>query len=565
MKLKGANLVPAVLACLVGPSLLAQLKVTANAEEVAIGEELAVSATWTGAGPMPQLEWTLEPAWAGKLTLGAPGQATYTPSPFLLEAETITVRVRAVAGASSGDPAPEVKVSFQATHRRDSGKDKILGDQRGRTKVMEPHLGLLAGSPAEAGWSMGRGQAVRFRLLKHLVFAGDHPDPAIRGRWLALNWHGQAAVVGLDGQCADWSLTAEWMSEDGDTRRPLYGCSGIAIRPGSSGDAWEAAIAVGQLQRILGVDAKGKVSILAGRERSDGEGEPSLDGPIDKATFQDLGGVAYGLDGALYVAEKHAIRKIHQGQVTTLAGELRGEYPESMPIQDGQGTGASFSRLGAMAVDPGTGDLLVLDLNSVRRVTKEGVVSTLAGGMEEGFLDWHPAKAGETFGLQGKACFRGGGSIHVAGGKAYIADTMNNAVRILDLATGALKTLVGGGEQKGFQAGRIAAGKEVPGEVLATTPHPSKLAFDPEGHCLLALGPRMDEPSYIVELVLDPEDMPGPAAGAGRPDPGDGKAAGGLETKAEVVKVRSAAMGPARSQRGRLRMNPELLPAMNQI
>jgi hypothetical protein len=68
------------------------------------------------------------------------------------------------------------------------------------------------------------------------------------------------------------------------------------------------------------------------------------------------------------------IRRIFQGEVRTLAG-----CPGSNVGWDGKGEEAGFQEPGRIACDPRTGNLLVVDRNSIRLVTLAEEVTTLAG------------------------------------------------------------------------------------------------------------------------------------------------------------------------------------------
>jgi hypothetical protein len=559
--------------CLAGTSLLAQVQLSADRNHLTVGDSLALTATWSGAGPMPPLEWSLAPDAPGLLTPGEAGRATYT-LPFLLKAQMVTVQVRAAAAGLPGTPVPQASIRLRAEHSA-SDMEKILeslvSGYLGRSQIMESRMELLAGShsqhPGQGSLVMGKGTQARFGSIAHLAYAGDHPSPAIRGKWLVLEDKvGHVAVLGQDGQCTAWvgaqepkgatpfagggfGLTDATNPCDGPAAEARFSNpSAIAVRPGGQGDTWQAAIADTNHFRIGLLDAKGNVTTLAGRSRDLLSDEPIVDGPVEMATFSRPTGVAYGLDGALYVADHTTLRRIHQGAVTTLAGRPPGSFTEER-IQDGTGADASFADLTSLALDPRTGDLLVTDSESVRRVTPEGVVTTLAGGEQKGFEDWQKQapEAGRVDAMKGVPCLSHPWGLLVAGGKAYIADHWNSAVRILDLDTGMLKTLVGVGKQEAFKPGRLPAGKDLPEGQRAQILYPTAMAMDPEGRMVLALTAPGHRGALVADLVLDPEDMPRLETGSTQQDRGHGlTATGGVERKDSVVEgVRLAKDGPA--------------------
>ena len=101
----------------------------------------------------------------------------------------------------------------------------------------------------------------------------------------------------------------------------------------------------------------------------------SADGPGQTATFQGPAGITRDASGTLYVTDNLTIRRITaDGTVTTLAGSAN-----QFGLTDGTGAAARFYGPFGIAIGP-DGDLYVADTVSVRRVTSAGVVTTYAGG-----------------------------------------------------------------------------------------------------------------------------------------------------------------------------------------
>jgi DNA-binding beta-propeller fold protein YncE len=158
------------------------------------------------------------------------------------------------------------------------------------------------------------------------------------------------------------------------------------------------------------------VTVLAG----DGVAE-WRDGDAYRARFTDPFGVAAAADGTIYVADgigSHRIRAISaDGRVTTVAGGERG-------FADGIGAEARFDTPSALAV-AGDGTIYVADTgnNAIRRITRDGSVTTLAGGGAAGFRD----------GAATEAQFNGPIGVAVSSaGRVFVADTYNDRIRVVE-------------------------------------------------------------------------------------------------------------------------------------
>ncbi|WP_394779517.1 gluconolaconase [Undibacterium sp.] len=168
------------------------------------------------------------------------------------------------------------------------------------------------------------------------------------------------------------------------------------------------------------------------------------DGKAAGARFADPFGLAVDPVGNLYVADagdNNRIRKITpDGIVTTLAGGAEG-------MADGQGAAASFNTPSGLAID-GAGNLYVADTgnNAIRKISAQGLVTTLAGDGKAGYRD----------GAAAQAQFNGPIGVAVDGkGNVYVADTYNDRIRLIT-ADGQVKTLAGG-DAPGYQDGPAMA------------------------------------------------------------------------------------------------------------
>jgi sugar lactone lactonase YvrE len=179
-------------------------------------------------------------------------------------------------------------------------------------------------------------------------------------------------------------------------------------------------------QRPLGAGWPATVIVLAG------DGNPGVrDGAAFSARFSDPFGVAAARDGSIYVADAGDAQRIRRvspdGIVSTIAGGEQG-------YANGLGPSARFSTPSGLALAP-DGTLYVADTgnNAIRRITPDGVVSTLAGGLSAGYRD----------GPSNDARFNGPVGVTVdGGGRVIVADTYNDRIRAVQ-PDGTVTTLAG--------------------------------------------------------------------------------------------------------------------------
>jgi hypothetical protein len=169
------------------------------------------------------------------------------------------------------------------------------------------------------------------------------------------------------------------------------------------------------------------------------------------------------------------------GRVTTLAGR-----PSTVPLRtgllgppvDGPGDHAEFQMLRALALDPDTGDLYVVDGHAIRRVhrAKHGwrVATVLGNPHYPGF---------EVDGQQpvplGRPCLWNPMGLQIRNGQLFIADCDNNAVRMFDLEKRTLLTLVGRLSRRETNYGSVLPYD--PGSASASLDHPHRMAIGATG------------------------------------------------------------------------------------
>ena len=228
-------------------------------------------------------------------------------------------------------------------------------------------------------------------------FWRERPVPPLDANWTAV-----VTVLAGDGVAG---------VRDGDPARAHFSDPfGIAVAP-------DGAVLVADgvdSHRIRRIAPDGSVSTLAGAA-------PGLiDGTAANARFDTPSGVATGADGTVYVADtgNNAIRRIApDGTVSTIAGGGTSGYV------DGTGAAARFNGPIALTVSP-TGDIIVVDTynDRVRLVRPDGRVSTVAGSGLLGMADGSAADA--RFDTPCGVAIDQRGNI-------YIADTGNNAIRVI--------------------------------------------------------------------------------------------------------------------------------------
>ena len=156
-----------------------------------------------------------------------------------------------------------------------------------------------------------------------------------------------------------------------------------------------------------------------------GDGSPNM--------LADPYGITVADDGTVYVADAGESNRIQmigpEGGVSTLAGGSEG-------FADGAGAQASFNTPSGLARDA-DGNLYVADTgnNRIRKVTPEGVVSTVAGD----------GTAGNADGPAAQAQFNGPIGVAVdKQGNIYVADTYNDRIRKIS-SDGHVITIAGAG------------------------------------------------------------------------------------------------------------------------
>ena len=178
---------------------------------------------------------------------------------------------------------------------------------------------------------------------------------------------------------------------------------------------------------IRKITPQGLITTFAGNRTA-----ASTDGTGTNASINTPQGIAIDSEGNLYVGERegYRIRKITPGGVvTTFAGTTFGYL-------DGTGVDARFNDPNGIALDSAK-NVYVTDVRNycIRKITPAGVVSTLAGQINPGFLDGTGTNA--QFDLPWGITVDSAGTV-------YVADALNNRIRKITPA-GVVTTFAGDG------------------------------------------------------------------------------------------------------------------------
>ncbi|MBX3738196.1 MAG: immunoglobulin domain-containing protein [Candidatus Didemnitutus sp.] len=299
----------------------------------------------------------------------------------------------------------------------------------------------FAGKAETSGATDGLGEAARFKMPTGLavdaagnVFVADSFNHTIRRITPAGAVTTVAGLAGSSGAIDGSGSTARFSIPEGvtaDLQGNLY-------------------VAEGGNCTIRKIDPTGAVSTIAGQAGRFGW----KDGTGSAALFNFPNGVAVDASNGIFVTDTYnsTIRRITpDGVVTTFAGSA-----ESRGSADGTGDAARFNLPGGVTVD-GTGNVYVADTsnNTIRRITPDGVVTTLAGTAGQVVADSTTGQVGGKYadGTGSAARFFSPTGVALdAAGNVFVSDTGNCVIRRITPA-GAVTTLAGNAETFGWADG----------------------------------------------------------------------------------------------------------------
>ena len=218
---------------------------------------------------------------------------------------------------------------------------------------------------------------------------------------------------------------------------------------------------------IRKVDTSGTITTVAG---NNAEGYSGDSGLATNATLYAPSGVAVDSTGNLYIADTNndRIRKVTTaGTITTVAGNGTASYSGD----NGPATSATLNKPSAVVEDSaGNLDIVDTDNNAIRMVNTTGTISTIAGNGTAGYSGDDgaatSARLNAPYGLNVDSA-----------GNLYIADSMNNVVRMVN-TTGVITTLAGNGTYGYSGDGGAAAS--------AMLNNPQSVAIDSQGNIYIS-------------------------------------------------------------------------------
>ena len=166
-----------------------------------------------------------------------------------------------------------------------------------------------------------------------------------------------------------------------------------------------------------------------------GDGMPATSSRLNSPTDVAIDPIT----GDMYISDYYdkTIRLVAKstGLISTIAGTV-GIYEYSG--DGGLATNATLSAPRGIDVDPRTRNLYITDNNVIRMIAKStGIITTIAGTGRSGYSgDGGPATSASLYSPHGIA-------IAAVTGDLYIADTYNNAIRMITRSTGIITTIAG--------------------------------------------------------------------------------------------------------------------------
>ena len=275
-------------------------------------------------------------------------------------------------------------------------------------------------------------------------------------------------------------MVSTFSSTPAGVRRLFYGDLPGALPPAKfrrpSGTMAHLAVLLLLACLLRTATAQDSIRTLAGLPETPG----STDGTNSNARFNDPAGIAVAADGAVFHVSdtgNHTIRRVTtNGIVTTLAG-LAG----NADYADGSAATARFNQPLGLAVAP-NGTVYVADSGNhlIRVISTNGIVSVLAG---------NPETFGSADGTGTNAFFNNPvGLALAANGSLFVSDANNFTIRRVS-AAGVVTTLAGATGQDGAADGPASSARFGKPAELALAPNGTLYIADAAHHVIGRLTP----------------------------------------------------------------------------
>lgn len=270
-------------------------------------------------------------------------------------------------------------VDGQGDNARLGAMDGIVIDMEGNLNVIEPFNNTIrkispdglvnALSRNESGYEDGSLNTAKFSTLRDIAIDAEG------NKYISDTNNNRIRKISASGIVS--TIAGGWQGyEDGPgTEAKFFLPSGITTS--KDGNIYVADSGLNH-SRVRKITPDGHVSTVAGGEigYADGQGEA--------AKFTGISGMAVDASGNILIADSgnHKIRKISpEGLVTTLAGSTMG-------YADGNTSEAQFNIPYDLTLDK-LGNIYVADYSNmrIRKISIEGIVTTIAGDGSYGFLD----------------------------------------------------------------------------------------------------------------------------------------------------------------------------------